>query len=534
MLRHQNRRRPREDGDNDNNYDEEEARTFGFRRSRREISWEHRASSSITPMQFMQIEMFYHIADSMMNRGLYLGHVIVLIAMLYQRYNTLLRRLESSGAVDALSRSIAQLRLLVKRTKETFERISFVMTWIISYGELALLAAEDLSFFIRRPHRFHPKRNRTIDDISQRDCYLFYGGMNKRELRLLYRHWRIPDQFRSPHRHVFTGEECFLTFLYHIMKGSPFTEMSRHVFGGDPRHFSYMFNVMNDHVYTTFYHKVSGASLNMWLPQQVHHFRQIIYDRLMDGYIEEIRTENGDEEVEAINWVDFDFDTFRIFGFLDDTALSTARPGVSRRRRGDFVTDVQRSFYSGYFSRHGLKCQVVYLPNGLIGSVFITEIRQNDNGVQNMSGLNNYLLRLLQGTGLGTFVGGLLPALYCDGIFGVLATIAPRYVNPSPQERLINIRSASARQIIEHVFADHNQQFRIYQVPRFLHMMTDGAKIRRMSLNTFFIQNCIYCMHGTRCRFFGQMPPAIEEYIPLDEVLQPPPAVDLGDVYDFE
>ncbi len=83
----------------------------------------------------------------------------------------------------------------------------------------------------------------------------------------------------------------------------------------------------------------------------------------------------------------------------------------------------------------------MYLPNGLIGSVFITEMRQNDNGVQNISGLNNYLLRLLQ----GVFVGGLLPALYCDGIFSLLVTIVPRFVgNLTPLQRLLNIRMASS------------------------------------------------------------------------------------------
>ncbi len=493
--------------DDGNNYDEEEALHFGLRRARRHVSWEYRDSSSITPLQFMQVEMYNHIANVMMSSGLYLGHVIVMLVMMYQRYNTILCRMESSGAVETLSRSIAQIRLLVNRIKDLLDRLSFVMTWIISYGETALLAAEDLSFYRRRPHQFGLKRNRRIDDISQRDCYNFYGSINKRELRLLYRHLRVPDRFTASNRQVFTGEECFLIYLYRVMRGSPFTDMSRLVFGGNPRRFSDMFNVMNDHLYFNFYHKISGMSMNMWLPHQVHQFRHVIYDRLMDGYIAETRTdENGDVEEEAIHMMDFDFDSFRIFGFLDDTALSTARPGVSRRRTGEFVNDVQRTFYSGYFSRHGLKCQVVYLPNGLIGSVFITEMRQNDNGVQNMSGLNNYLLSLLQGTGLGDFVGGLLPALYCDGIFGVLATIVPRYVNPTALDRLINIRLASVRQIIEHVFADHRQMFRIYQVPQYLHMMTDGVKIRRMSLNTFFIQfpskigNNILAQLGTSSR----------------------------------
>ena len=78
-----------------------------------------------------------------------------------------------------------------------------------------------------------------------------------------------------------------------------------------------------------------------------------------------------------------------MFGFLDDFALPTARPGNSATRRYGFFENIQRAFYSGYLRCRGLKAQVVYLPIGLVGSVSITELCQNDNGVLNMSGLNN-------------------------------------------------------------------------------------------------------------------------------------------------
>jgi hypothetical protein len=55
----------------------------------------------------------------------------------------------------------------------------------------------------------------------------------------------------------------------------------------------------------------------------------------------------------------FDFDSFRIFGFLDDFGMPTARPGDTARRRWGFIDDIQRAFYSGYFRRHGLKAQVI-------------------------------------------------------------------------------------------------------------------------------------------------------------------------------
>ena len=46
-----------------------------------------------------------------------------------------------------------------------------------------------------------------------------------------------------------------------------------------------------------------------------------------------------------------------------------------------FFDDIQRSFYSGYFSTHGLKMQLVTLPNGTVGSVFVGSWRVIDAGI---------------------------------------------------------------------------------------------------------------------------------------------------------
>ena len=49
----------------------------------------------------------------------------------------------------------------------------------------------------------------------------------------------------------------------------------------------------------------------------------------------------------------------------------------------------------------------------------------------------------------------------------------------------------------------------------------------------FFMLNCHYCLDGTRSHYFGHAPPTLEEYLPLDEKLLPPPAVNLENVDDF-
>jgi hypothetical protein len=127
-----------------------------------------------------------------------------------------------------------------------------------------------------------------------------------------------------------------------------------------------------------------------------------------------------------------------------------------------------------------------------------------------------------------------LPCLYCDGIFANLATILPRYTHPTPEERLLNLTLASQRQCIEHVFGDHRNPFNLFSVPHYIRLFNQGVKVQRECLVSFFMLNCHYCLDGTRSRFFGHAAPTLEEYLPLDEHLIPPPAVDLGEVYNFD
>ncbi len=60
-----------------------------------------------------------------------------------------------------------------------------------------------------------------------------------------------------------------------------------------------------------------------------------------------------------------------------------------------------------------------------------------------------------------------------------------------------------------------------------------GVKVQRQCLLSFFMLNYYYCLDGTRSGYFRHATPALEEYLPLDEELLPPPAVKLGDTWDF-
>jgi hypothetical protein len=202
---------------------------------------------------------------------------------------------------------------------------------------------------------------------------------------------------------------------------------------------------------------------------------------------------------------------------------------ATQQQRHGFVDNIQQAFYLGYLCKHGLKVQVVYLPIRLIGSIFITEICQKDNGILNTSGLNDYLCWLLS----GHFICRLLPCLYCDGIFVIFPTILPRYVNPTLGQAYLNLEFASEQQCIRHVFGDHRACFKLFSLPHYFHLFDSGVKVQRQCLLSFFMFNCCYCLDGTRSGYIEHATPALQEFLSLDKDFRPLPAVQLSDTWDF-
>ena len=500
---------------------------ISLRGTRRSVSYEYRGSSSLTPGQIMEREGYtawiYYLFDHILDHQ----QVMVYFQSTYDRLRSFVH--DHSGRLD-LGRLVAEAREMMTSVEASYEELKVTVNCYMGLAEIAFLYVEDLSVFIRRRVRFTVIRNRTIDEIPIDDCYNWFG-QNHSNLHLLALHLRVPPTFRTATGVLFTGEECFLIYLYHAIKGSPFTEMARFVFGGDPRRLSEANSLFIEHAYNKFYHKISGKSLQQWLPSHLHLCRRLIYDDVMRGAIQEITTENGQEVNREYIHLQFDPDTFRIFAFLDDFGMPTARPGDSVRRRRGFIDNIQRAFFSGYFHKHGLKAQVVFLPIGLIGSVYIAELRQNDTGVLNMSGLDSYLVRIF--TRFNCLVGGLFPCVYCDGIFPETNTVCPRHVRPNEDQGLQNLLFAPQRQCIEHVFCDHRTRFKWFGMPHQIRLFNSGVQVRRECLISFLILNCYYCLDGTRAGYFRHIPPTLQEYLPLEEDLEPPPAVELGDTYDY-
>ena len=266
----------------------------------------------------------------------------------------------------------------------------------ISEGYCCLLDLIRIGFYpshnriTRSEHgpRYPSVQRRTLDEIGHNEAREM-TGFSKNQLITLVKHLRTPLSIRDTEsRRVFGGTEALLHYLVYNRLGVTKLQMSLFYFGGDPRRFSYSIRAIGKYLFTTFYHKISGNSMQQWV-NKIDDFRETIWRKVSAGGTIEIDGVN-----ETLVTLDMPFDSFRVFGFLDDTGFRTTAPGIGARRRLGFVDDAQRAFYSGYFAAHGIKVQAITLPNGLIGSIYLGSLRVNDSGLLNMSNLNSYLVDL--------------------------------------------------------------------------------------------------------------------------------------------
>ena len=229
-------------------------------------------------------------------------------------------------------------------------------------------------------------------------------------------------------------------------------------------------------------------------------------------------------ELDRTHIINTPFETWRVFGIIDDTCIKTTRPGSgpiddsehAPRRVG--AHEIQRAFYSGYMRAHGLKYQTLLLPNGMLGSVWGSAISHNDVGVMNMSGLEDHLQEILD------FIPGTTsyPTLFGDAIFVPSPVVTNRIQNSTQEQTIIDRRMNSIRQSVELTYGLFFGLFHYFREPRRLQMLNKAELHYRTGMVGFFLLNCYTCIRGNVVTsFFNVQPPSIEEYLPLDENIPP-------------
>ncbi len=217
-------------------------------------------------------------------------------------------------------------------------------------------------------------------------------------------------------------EELFLYMLTKCKTGMTNKKVIDMYFGGDYARWTYGYRWIIFYLDLRYMNTVGHVGLLRFLPQ-FERFRDAIQqycqkDRCYHNHQGNVTWVPGLEKLPYI-----------IFGWIEGTIDKVLVPfsgpdgdfdGAPRRAQ---YIDAQESVYSGWKKLHGIKLEMVLLPNGISTLFGPVSARQNDRGTLNLSGLNRFL----------TLIQASLPAhrscmVFGDSIYrGILQNITSYY-----------------------------------------------------------------------------------------------------------
>ncbi len=363
--------------------------------------------------------------------------------------------------------------------------------------------------------RFAPaNRNRTFDLLEDGWCY-HHTRFTVAQLRELYLRLQLPVTFTiSTVGHKASSEEAFIITVTKLATGRTNTSLME------------VFGVITDTFISRVYkktievldNKADGVLHGNCLHRWVHLFPE---------FAEAIKNKLNRPQYGGLL-----FGNVRIVGFLDCKVDETCTPGtgpltdeeLAPRRPGAEI--LQRSVYSGYLKRHGLKVLTVVFPNGIIAYLYgPVSARENDIALLNMSWLNDHLMALqpeiaerrAQGENILFF------SLFGDRIFPYLMCITHAHEAPLggvlPQWLVAeNLAMNSLRTSVEWPYGDIIVLFHIMQHKHnkkyFLSTGLLNEALHQQFRVVFFLYNCYVCFNGNKfTKFFDLPPPSLADYL---------------------
>ena len=353
-------------------------------------------------------------------------------------------------------------------------------------------------------------RNRTFDLLDPRWCY-----ENTRftvvQLWQLYYALNFQPLFQLGDRKYASSEESFIITVTKLATGKTNVALEES-FGMNFQKISKIYRYTIGLLDQKCNGILWGNSLLRWV-DQFQGFSDAIANKLMVDH-------------------DLHFDSYRIFGFLDCKIDETCRPGSGPMtdepgaERYPDADVLQRSVYSGYLKRHGLKVLTVVLPNGIISHLYgPISARENDIGALNLSDLNRHLMALQPEITLARANGELVLyfSLFGDGFFPYLQCITHRHQPPrrgqlgdrqNAENNAMNSIRTSAEWPYETVTSlfhimrsKHNKKFLLQD--RLLNEV-----LHQQLRVVFFLYNCYVCLNGSKFgKFFATEPPSLNDYL---------------------
>jgi hypothetical protein len=178
-------------------------------------------------------------------------------------------------------------------------------------------------------------------------------GFKKEQLRRLFDVLQFPNEMKTANRTTFTGEQVFLAGLYRLTHWRQTNDWVT-TFGWSQSRVAHASKLFLDFMMKNWVYLIND-NVNYWVPH-LPEFAEFIRQKV---------AEKG---------AHFEEGTFAVFGFIDNTHISTCRPGGGPMREGHGAPRwnklIQQAFYNGWKKRHGLKVQTVELPNGMTWHCF--------------------------------------------------------------------------------------------------------------------------------------------------------------------
>jgi hypothetical protein len=259
--------------------------------------------------------------------------------------------------------------------------------YLAIFLKLTLIDHEDTR--VPRPIRL----DRRIASFSVTQCYNWFKT-SKEDLPRLLIGLRIPLICTFSNGSVMVGEEVMLRGLYELVTGESQFSISESVFGRHQSDQSRAFSFFINHIYITFLHLVTD-NLTWWyesghLQLSCNAIRRKMFERSQ-----------------------IQFEEFFVAGFVDCNCLQTCRVGSGPSEEGPealrWDEEIQRSFYNGWKSIHGLKHQTFDLAYGMTADLHgPASLRRNDLHLLARSELNQRLHDLSR---LGAYGDSIYPHL---------------------------------------------------------------------------------------------------------------------------
>ena len=342
----------------------------------------------------------------------------------------------------------------------------------IRCGGLAKICMQRYYSIMLEPKTFllRPVRLRTtINEFSPNDCKNFFEFRQPDLFRLL-RGLRFPAKCHLDGGSVMADEEVMLRGLYELVSGEDQHNISANVFGREQTAQSRAFKFFVNHIYFTFYDLLTD-NLEWWRDNG-------FLDESKAAITAKLRT--------------LGIDITDVFAFIDCNCLQIERVGGGPRQDGAdadrWVSNVQRAFYNGWKSIHGLKHQSVAIAHGFTIDLYgPTSVRRNDLKLLADSHINGRLYRLL---GDGWF-------MYGDSIYPRLSNLISswRCRPKTPRMKAENHHMKSVRIAIEWNYGATSNLFHYLRNIDKLKLMRN-THLTRVYFVCQLLRNCNVALYG--------------------------------------